>query len=239
MVLLVVVGAFSLVLGCVDVVEHRTTTVIERTPLEPYSRRIPAEDRINLETAWDGNQLVVRVLREQMSVQYGAERRTVEEATVREPVTWVPIIVDGSLAAAALAAIVTAQATKPHCRGGVFDEGCGAGSLIVTAFAGATLAGATGLLLGNLYIISDIKKRTVSDVPTGTMQRRLANTPVPGERVTLRFEDNTELAAETDALGVTRLRVPADRVRPGVRATLSLSSGRVRTIDLGAARGAP
>jgi hypothetical protein len=102
---LAMLASFSLA-GCIDVVEHRTTTVIDRKPLDPYVRRIPQEDRINLETAWNGSELVVHVLHEQMSVEYEAERQTIEDATIREPVSWTPIIIDGSLAAAGLATIV-------------------------------------------------------------------------------------------------------------------------------------
>jgi hypothetical protein len=231
--------SFSLA-GCIEVVEHRTTTVIDRQPLDPYVRRIPQEDRINLETAWNGGELIVRVLHEQMSVEYEAERKTVEDATIREPVSWTPIIIDGSLAAAGVATVVAGQVTKPDCRSdNVFDEGCGGGSLAMTVLGGAALAAATVLLIADFSSLADTKKRTVWDVPSGAMKRRAANVPVAGERVTLLFEDNQEFGATTDAQGVARLRVPGARLRPGARATLSLNGQQGRVVDLGAALHAP
>jgi hypothetical protein len=237
--LLAAIAAFPLAAGCVDVIERRTTTIVERKPLEPYVRRIPAEDRLVVEPTWESGDLVLRAAREQVRVEYGAERQVVRETTIREPTTWLPIILNGSIAAGALTAIIVAQLSKPDCRGGPFDEGCGMGPAVVQLAGVATVIPLTGLLLGDIYSVADTHKTRVWDVPTGALERRSALRPVAGEPITLRFEDGEQLNATTDANGMARLSVPPAKARSGGRAVLLLGGVQVRKVELGEPSSAP
>jgi hypothetical protein len=223
--------AASTTAGCLEFTEQQTTTVLDRRPLPPYVRRAAALDRVVVEPAWEGEKLVVRAMTEQVSVAYEAERQTVDQATMREPVSWVPVIVHGTVAAIALGAIVATEISKSDCPTG--DNVC---PMLRTVFfelpAGATLIAMTALFISDVPAMVDRHERVVWDVPTGAMTTRSDKVPLSGARLTLRFQDGVEMHATTDEGGTAHVEIPHDRVAARAPAVLLLRGARMRDIEM-------